>query len=128
MPENHAKAKTVDDYLAGPPTDARTTLEELRQTIRTAAPHATEGIRFQMPTFLQNDPVVGFAASKKHLSLHFFGYMSPEGIQLILDAGVFDLGKGCVRFTAEKPLPSEFVRRLVEIRLRENEERSSSCK
>lgn len=126
--ENHAGTKSVDDYLSTVSEQARVTLEALRQIIRSVAPNASETISFQMPTFVHNGPLVGFAASKKHLSLHFFGYMSQEIIQLISEAGDFDLGKGCIRFSADKPLPSELVSRLVEVRMRENEARSASRK
>ena len=35
-------AKTVDDYIASAPKDRRATLTKLRQTIKAAAPMATE--------------------------------------------------------------------------------------
>ena len=43
--------KSVDDDLAELPDDSRAALEQLRPTIRAAAPRATETISYQMPTF-----------------------------------------------------------------------------
>jgi uncharacterized protein YdhG (YjbR/CyaY superfamily) len=58
---------TVDDYLAAVPHGDRAALRELRTVIRSAAPDATEEIRFKMPTYHQQGLLVGFAAFKGHL-------------------------------------------------------------
>ena len=42
---------TIDDYLAPLPADVRSALEQLRRTIKAAAPETTESISYQMPTF-----------------------------------------------------------------------------
>ena len=44
-----AKHETVDDYLATLPDDRRAVMEQLRATIRAAAPDATEVISYNMP-------------------------------------------------------------------------------
>jgi uncharacterized protein YdhG (YjbR/CyaY superfamily) len=64
-----APAKTVDQYLASVPKEARATLENLRKTIKAAAPKATEAISYQMPMYKQNGMVIGFAAFKDHCSI-----------------------------------------------------------
>ena len=61
--------KTVDDYLAALPEEARATLEKIRKTIRAAAPKATEAISYQMPMYKHYGMLVGFAAFKGHCSL-----------------------------------------------------------
>ena len=66
-----AASTGVDDYLAGLPTTRRAALEELRQTIKTAAPEATETIAYKMPAFRSHGGqfLVSFAAYKAHYSL-----------------------------------------------------------
>jgi uncharacterized protein YdhG (YjbR/CyaY superfamily) len=44
-------ATTIDEYLAVVPEPARTTLEKMRATIRSAAPEAAEAISYGMPMF-----------------------------------------------------------------------------
>lgn len=45
---------TVDDYIAGFPPDIQRGLAAVRQTIRKAAPEATEAIKYRIPTFNGN--------------------------------------------------------------------------
>jgi uncharacterized protein YdhG (YjbR/CyaY superfamily) len=46
-----APTADIDNYLARIPEPARTALENLRKTIRAAAPNATEAINYKLPTF-----------------------------------------------------------------------------
>jgi Domain of unknown function (DU1801) len=43
--------KTIDEYIKTFPDDVQLILEKIRQTIRKAAPEATEAISYQMPAF-----------------------------------------------------------------------------
>ena len=43
--------ETMDQYIAGFPKDVQKILEEIRRTIKKAAPDATETIKYKMPTF-----------------------------------------------------------------------------
>jgi uncharacterized protein YdhG (YjbR/CyaY superfamily) len=124
MKGNHSKksAKDVDDFLARVPEDARAALEQLRTTIRSAAPEATEGIGYAIPTFYHQGPLVAFAASKNHCG---FYVMSPA----VMDAHKeelmpYDTAKATIRFSADKPLPAALVRKLVKARIAENEARA----
>src|SRR5260370_11791932 len=63
-----APARNVDEYLAGVPKEARTTLEKLRKTIKAAAPMASEVISYQMPMYKHHGMVVGFG----HLVADYF--------------------------------------------------------
>ena len=62
------KAESVDAYLASVPADARAALLKLRKTIRAAAPKATEGISYQVPTFKHHGGLVAYAAFPDHCS------------------------------------------------------------
>jgi len=42
---------TIDEYIAQFPEEVRRILEQVRQTIRLAAPEAQERMSWQMPTF-----------------------------------------------------------------------------
>lgn len=44
----------IDGYIARFPADVRAVLEQVRVTIRNAAPDATEVISYQMPAFRQH--------------------------------------------------------------------------
>jgi uncharacterized protein YdhG (YjbR/CyaY superfamily) len=116
-----ATARNVDEYLAGVPKEARATLEKLRQTIRAAAPMASEVISYQMPMYKHHGMVVGFAAFKNHCSL-FPGAAVMDAHKEELSR--YDTSKGTIRFPAGKPLHVALVRKLVKARIKENEARA----
>ena len=66
-----ANPSTVDEYLAALPEERRSAVEELRRTIVTAAPEATESIAYQMPAMRSHGGqfLVSYAAYKAHYSL-----------------------------------------------------------
>ena len=108
----------VDDHLAGLPPDQQAALQHLRETIRAAAPGATEAISYGMPAFRQDGHgLVGYAAFKAHCSLF---PMSSTVIPALADAlEGFTTSKGTIRFTPDQPLPDAVVTRIVEVRLAE---------
>ena len=58
-----AAPKGIDEYLAGVPEPARSTLNRVRATIRSVAPpEATEAISYGISTFKYKGPLLGFAA------------------------------------------------------------------
>jgi uncharacterized protein YdhG (YjbR/CyaY superfamily) len=84
-----------------------------------AAPEATEAISYQMPAFkLHGRFLVSYAAFKDHCSLF------PASAKVLEAYGEelkpYFSGKGTIRFTADKPLPTALVKRIVKVRLEEN--------
>ncbi|TFG67323.1 MAG: DUF1801 domain-containing protein [Thermomicrobiales bacterium] len=111
---------TVEDYLTALPDDRRAALELLRDTIKIAAPDATESIAYQMPTFRTHERIlVSYAAFKNHYSLF------PASDAVVRGLGdelaPYLVGRGTVRFPVGKPIPAALVSRIVAIRLAENE-------
>ncbi|MEJ7748809.1 MAG: DUF1801 domain-containing protein [Candidatus Limnocylindrales bacterium] len=114
-----AAPSSVEDYLAALPEDRRATLETLRQTIRAAAPEATERISYQMPAFRSHDQfLVSYAAFKHHFSL----FPSSDAVLEALGAELtpYLSGKGTIRFPADRPIPADLVTRIVKVRVAEN--------
>jgi uncharacterized protein YdhG (YjbR/CyaY superfamily) len=112
----------VDGFLAKVPEDKRAALEKLRKTIRSAAPKATEGIGYAIPTFYQQGPLVSNSFSKNHCRFHL---MSPALAKANEDALTsYDTTTATIRFTPDKPLPAALVRKLVKARIAENEARA----
>ena len=113
----NTKPTDVDSYLGSLPPDRRATMEELRATIRTAAPEATEGIAYNMPAYrLGGRFLVSFDAYKAHYSLF------PATDRVLAehpDAARYAAGRGTFRFPASEPLPAELVARIVGTRVAE---------
>jgi uncharacterized protein YdhG (YjbR/CyaY superfamily) len=116
-------AATVDDYLAAVPEEMRVALENLRKTIKAAAPEATETISYRIPTFKHQGPLVAFSAATNHCAFHL---MSPPLMAARKDElKGYDTTTSTIRFTHDKPLPAALVKGLVKARIAENEARTS---
>jgi uncharacterized protein YdhG (YjbR/CyaY superfamily) len=108
----------VETYLAKVPETQRVALEHLRATIRAAAPDAEEALIYGVPGFRQDGPLVCYAAHKSHCG---FYPMSPALLDsLAAELGALRKSEGTIKFTPEKPLPYDLVRRIVVMRLGEN--------
>lgn len=119
------KSKEIDAYIAGFAAEVREILEEIRMTIRKAAPDAEETISYQMPTFTLKGNLVHFAAFKTHIGF----YPTPTGIEAFKDElSMYVGGKGSVQFPLDKPMPYDLIRRIVEFRVRENLEKAAAKK
>jgi uncharacterized protein YdhG (YjbR/CyaY superfamily) len=116
--EAGAAPGSIDEYIAGFAPDARKRLEQMRATIRAAAPDATETISYAMPTFdLNGRHLVHFAGFAKHIGF----YPVPTGIAAFKDElSPYKQGKGSVQFPLDRPLPTDVVRRIVRFRVEEN--------
>jgi uncharacterized protein YdhG (YjbR/CyaY superfamily) len=117
--------RNIDDYIAGCPEHARDKLEEIRATIRKAAPGAEEKISYQMPAFDLNGILVYFAAQTRHIGF----YPTSSGVTAFKDElGNYKSSTGAIQFPLDKPLPLGLIARIVKFRVRENAERIKSVK
>jgi uncharacterized protein YdhG (YjbR/CyaY superfamily) len=115
----------MDEYIGTFPEDVQRILNELRQTIREAAPEAEETINYQMPTFTLNGNLVHFAAFQNHIGF----YPTPSGIEAFRkELSRYKGAKGSVQFPIDEPLPLPLIRRIVEYRVKENSERKQKKK
>ena len=120
MDASNKQFKTIDEYISLFPDDVRTILNQVRQTIRAAAPEAQETINYQMPTFTLNGNLVHFAGFKNHIGF----YPTPTGIEAFKDElSAYKGAKGSVQFSLDQPMPLSLIRRIVEYRVKENSER-----
>ena len=116
-----ATPTTVDAYLADLTEDQRDALEGLRQTVKAAAPDATETIAYQMPALRSHGHfLLSYAAFKAHYSLFPASDAVVQGLGDELTP--YLAGKGTIRFPASRPIPLDLVTRIVQIRVIEHEE------
>lgn len=108
--------KDTDSYLALQPEKVRDVLEKLRQTIKSSAPEAEEVISYGLPAFRYHGMLVYFAAFKNHCS--FFPGSIVEKMKNELKN--YKTSKGTIQFTAEKPLPTALVKKIIKARVKEN--------
>ena len=100
----------IDAYIAEFPEPVGAILEQVRQTIRAAAPQAEEAIRYRMPTFRLRGNLVHFAAFKHHIGL----YPAPSGILAFAEElAPYRHAKGSVRFPLDQPIPYALLGKIV---------------
>jgi uncharacterized protein YdhG (YjbR/CyaY superfamily) len=110
----------IDSYIASFPEDTRALLEQIRSTVRKAAPEAKEIINYGMPTFVLNRNLVHFAAFKNHIGF----YPTPSGIEAFKkELSVYEGSKGSVQFPLNKPIPLDLITRIVKFRVKETLEK-----
>ena len=114
-------AKTVDEYLAGTPEPARSTLQHVRKVIQSVVPkETTEVISYRIPMFKFNGMLVGYAAFAKHCSLFPTGSGVIEKFAKELKG--YKTSRGTIQFPSDKPLPDALVKKIVRQRVKENRE------
>src|SRR4030043_1487038 len=117
MKNNTVGFVSIEAYIATFPEEIQMKLEEVRSTIKSAAPEATEKISYQMPTFFLFGNLVHFAAFKNHIGL----YPAPSGIEAFKhELSKYEGSKGAVRFPLDKPLPLDLISKIVKYRVAEN--------
>jgi uncharacterized protein YdhG (YjbR/CyaY superfamily) len=105
----------MDDYLDGLPPEQKTALARVRAVVAEVEPEAEEGQSYGMPAFLyEGRPLLGFRAAKKHLSVFPFSPAAVEAVEERLEG--FDLSKGTIRFTPDRPVPEDVLADLVRAR------------
>lgn len=115
--------KNIDEYIAMFPSDIQEILNELRATIKKAAPEAEEVISYQMPAFKYYGMLVYFAAFKNHIGF----YPMASGIETFKkELSVYKGAKGSVQFPLDEPMPLGLITKIVKFRIRENLEHAES--
>ncbi|HYF31500.1 MAG TPA: DUF1801 domain-containing protein [Chitinophagaceae bacterium] len=116
-----AKPANIDAYIAGFPEQMQEILQQVRETIRKAAPRAEETIKYGMPTFMLNGNLVYFAAWKNHIGF----YPVPTGNKdFEQDLAGYKTGRGSIQFPLDKPMPLKLITKIVRYRVQQNEKKN----
>jgi uncharacterized protein YdhG (YjbR/CyaY superfamily) len=111
---------TIDEFLAGLPSDQGRALSQLRARLRQLVPDADESINYGVPALkLDGRPFVSFGASRTHCS---FYVQSPAVLAPFADeltAAGYRLSAGTIGFTPDRPIPDTTLQRIVAARLAE---------
>ena len=111
------KYTTMDAYIASFPKEVHGILEQVRKTIREAAPGAVEAISYQIPTFkLNGSNLVHFAAWKDHVGF----YATPSGNAAFKkELARYKVAKGSIQFPLDEPIPYDLVAKIAKFRVKE---------
>ena len=115
------KFEDIGTYIGSFPIETQKILEQVRATIRKAAPEAKERINYGIPTFTLNGNLVHFAGFKNHIGF----YPTPSAIESFRkELSVYEGAKGSVKFPIDKPMPLDLISRIVKFRVKESQDKS----
>ncbi|MDQ3123669.1 MAG: DUF1801 domain-containing protein [bacterium] len=94
--------ESVDEYIASFPKNVQKILQKIRNTIKVAAPNATEKISYGIPTYWQGKNIVHFGAYASHIGL----YPGSGAIVEFKDKlKNYETSKGTIRLPLDRPIP-----------------------
>ena len=94
MDSKKVRFTSIDEYITTFPEEIQKILQELRVTIKAAAPSAEEKISYQMPAFDLKGNLVWFAAFKNHIGF----YPTSSGTRAFKkELSIYDGAKGTVQ-------------------------------
>jgi uncharacterized protein YdhG (YjbR/CyaY superfamily) len=117
--------RDVDEYILRFPVSTQLLLEDVRRTIKNAAPEAKEVISYSMPGYKLNGMLVWFAGYSKHIGF----YPGVNGISFFKkEIAMYKSAKGSVQFPISQPLPLRLIEEITKLRVAENFAKTDSKK
>lgn len=103
--------KTIQEYIAGFPTEIQGTLEKIRKTIQNAAPQAVGCISEQLPLFQLNGvDLIRFAVLDDRVCI----WRVPRGVaEFKVELARYDGSSGSARFLLNQPIPYDLIAKIV---------------
>ena len=123
MEATATKFKTVDEYISLQPKNIKPLLQQIRKTIKEAAPEAEELISYNMPGYKLKGMLVYFAAWKEHIG--FYGASSNLVEKFKKELSGYEFSKGTIKFPFDQPLPLALITKIVKYRAKENLEKAA---
>ena len=113
--QKKANPKTVDEYLATVAQPARSTLNQVREAIRSVVPaETTEVLSYRIPAFKYKKVLIWYAAFSDHCSV----FPTASVIEKFKEElKPFRKSKGTIHFPIDRPLPATLVKQMVKARL-----------
>ena len=112
------KFSTVEEYFATLPAETKVLLEELRTTIKSAAPKAEELISYNMPAFRYFGMLVYYMVHKNHIGF----YPGNKAVNEVFgnELKSYRTSKGTIQLPLDKPIPKRLIKNIVKFRVNEN--------
>jgi len=110
------KPKTVDEYLATIPEQAREKLNELRAILKSIAPNATEELKWGQPVLTERRILYAYGAHKNHMT---FMPTGPSLAPFQNELAGFKTGKDTIQFSYDQPLPVELIKKIAAYRYKD---------
>lgn len=115
-------AKTVDEYIASAPKEARVAMNQIRAAIKEAVPNAKEKISYEIPFYEYKYPgykgrMAYFGAFKNHISLFIVPEKVPDDLSKQIKP--YKKSKSALHFPTGTKVPVLLIKKLVKLRMKE---------
>lgn len=112
----------IENYILKFPDETQKILREIYSLIKNAVPESKEKISYGMPTFIFHGNLVHFAGYKNHIGF----YPTPSAIEKFKkEIAKYKWAKGSVQFPIDQKLPKELITKMVQFRVKENQEKTA---
>jgi uncharacterized protein YdhG (YjbR/CyaY superfamily) len=112
------KFKTVNEFIDSFEGETHAALKKLRQLIKQSIPKAEEVISYNIPCYkIDGKYLIYFAGYAKHVSVYPIPKKYPISFQKEIDK--YKAGKGTLKFQLDKPLPVEFIQKVINYHLKD---------
>lgn len=109
----------LESYLATLPEPQRMALTRVDDLVRATCKEATPHFGYGLPGYKYLEhPLLYLGATKKHCAI--YGSVPEALVERFAD---FDLSRGTIRFTPERPIPAALVKALVKAKMAETRAR-----
>ncbi|MGC4038232.1 MAG: DUF1801 domain-containing protein [Chitinophagaceae bacterium] len=113
------KPTSIEEYIEAAPEETRAKLMQMHACIRAAAPGATEGLKWSMPSYSYKRILVTFAVFKKHIGF----YPTPSAVKAFEKLLTkYATAKGSIQFPLDKKLPLTLISKIVKYRVWESQQ------
>ena len=104
--------KTVDDYIAKAPHEARRMLEEVREIILSTVPQVEEGISWGQPYYRKDGLLVGFDYYKDYIRFGFGPSFDKELRQMLEGMG-YKTGSKTIQIKFSQEIPKDQITQII---------------
>lgn len=117
-----SSAKTVDEFVAKAPLEARAVLEQIRTVIKQAVPDAQETMGYGKPYYKYHGWMTGVTLYTKHLGVEIWDGLSSQD-RKELEALGHKTGSKNFQIQYSQDVPIELLTRLVKAQAKRNEQK-----
>ena len=119
---SNMKFKSVDEYFSFLSEDVKQSMQQIRNTIKLAAPDAKEIISYNMPALKQHGVLVYYAAYENHIGF----YPTAKPIEVFkAELTPYKTSKGAVQFTHNQ-IDLELIAKIVKYRVQDDLEKKKA--
>ncbi len=118
-----SSAKTVDEFVAEAPPEARPVLEQIRKVVKQAVPDADETMGYGKPYYKYYGWMTGVTLYAKHLGVEIWDGLSEKDREELEAAG-YNTGSKNFQIQYGQEVPVELLTRLVKAQAERNKQKS----